>query len=223
MQAQSTCFKNYGYNIIMTVKRINIRTAELSDEKDLIEICHLTGDTTVDPYLLALRWCLDYLWHDTENCFVADDQDSGKVVGYILGTLDTKIQEQRMKDVMMPRIISYWRSLKPKTFSQWLKYLSLRKLGKPHHPMLIDHPAHLHINVHPDFQRDGLGSRLLAAYEENLINHTIRGYHLGVAGNNQVGISFYRKKGLTKIGQIPKTGKPIVIFFGKSFVSGNHC
>ena len=202
----------------MSAKRITIRPAELSDESDLIEICHLTGDTTVDPYLLALRWCLDYLWHDTENCFVAEDHHAGRVVGYILGTMDTIVQEERMKEVMIPKIIAYWRSFKPKTLKLWRKYLSLRVLGKPYPPMLIDYPAHLHINVHPDWQRSGIGSLLLAAYEDNLINHSVRGYHLGVAGNNEVGISFYRKKGLVKIGQIPKKGFPAVIWFGRKLV-----
>jgi ribosomal protein S18 acetylase RimI-like enzyme len=83
--------------------------------------------------------------------------------------------------------------------------------------MLIDYPAHLHINVHPEWQRSGIGSLLFAAYEENLVNHSVQGYHLGVAGNNEVGISFYRKKGLVKIGQIPKKGVPAVIWFGRKF------
>lgn len=202
----------------MEFHEITIRAARLSDEDDLIEICHLTGDISVDPYLLALRWCLDYLWHDTENCFIAEDQHAGRVVGYILGTLDTIVQEERMKEVMIPKIIAYWRSFKPKTLNRWRKFLSLRVLGKPYHPMLIDYPAHLHINVHPDWQRSGIGSLLLAAYEDNLINHSVQGYHLGVAGNNQVGISFYQKKGLVKIGQIPKKGIPAVIWFGRKLV-----
>lgn len=193
-----------------------IRTSQFSDEQDLIEICHLTGDTRIDPYLLALRWCLDYLWHDTENCFVAEDTESGKVIGYIVGTLDSRRQEQRLMDVMLPKIKAHWKTVRPKTLARWQNYLMIRSsLRNPDSALLADYPAHLHINVHPDHQGKRLGSRLLAAYEQNLIQKSVRGYHLGVGGDNQVGISFYKKRGLDYLGKIPGPKHPIVIYYGR--------
>ena len=195
---------------------ILIRASRLEDEEDLIEIGHLTGDTQIDPYLLALRYCLDYLWHDTHNCFVAEDPDAGKVVGYILGTLNTRQQEERLRRIMLPKFQAYWRKLKPKNFAQWRAYLLIRaSLWTPYPKMLSTYPAHLHINIHPNYQRNGLGSLLLEAYEQNLILNGVAGYHLGVYGNNQVGISFYEKKGLTRLRQLPGMGKPYVIFYGR--------
>ena len=196
------------------------RTCRLSDEDDLVEICHLTGDTRIDPYLLALRWCLDYLWHETETCFVAENLETGKVVGYIVGTRNTRQQEDRLVQVMKPRIIAYWRTLKPKTAAQWRGYLSiLTSFRNPARGLISEYPAHLHINVHPKYQRAGLGSQLLKIFEQHLIRNSIQGYHLGVSGENQLGIGFYQKQGMTRLGQFPQLGKPYVIFFGRQLES----
>ncbi|MBN2044966.1 MAG: GNAT family N-acetyltransferase [Anaerolineales bacterium] len=195
---------------------ISTRTSRPTDEQEIIEICHLTGDLKIDPYLLALRWCLDYLWHEPENCFVAERCDLEKVVGYIVGTLDTRQQEQRLLSIMLPKARDHWRKLSPKTFSQWRGYLNMRgSFRNTVGSLITEYPAHLHINVHPDFQRTGIGSRLFEAYENNLIQNSVKGYHLGVAGNNQTGISFYEKQGLSKLSQYPRFGKPSVIYYGR--------
>jgi ribosomal protein S18 acetylase RimI-like enzyme len=147
---------------------------------------------------------------------VVEDPDAGKVVGYILGTLDTRQQEARLKRIMLHKIQTYWRKLKPKNLTQFRAYLLIRaSLRTPYAEMLSTYPAHLHINIHPNYQRNGLGSLLLEAYEQNLIQKSVAGYHLGVYGKNQVGISFYEKKGLTRLRQLPRIGKPYVIFFGR--------
>jgi ribosomal protein S18 acetylase RimI-like enzyme len=195
---------------------IIIRASQLTDEPELIEICHLTGNPRVEPYLLALRWCLDYLWHDTENCFVAEDSQTGKVVGYIVGTLNTRQQEQRFIDLMLPKLNAHWRTIRPKTLKRWMDYLFIRSsLHHPYKRMVAEYPAHLHINIQPDYQRHGLGGRLFNAFEQNLIENGVTGYHLGVSGDNQVGISFYKKSGLKRLGKIPGFRHPMVIYYGR--------
>jgi ribosomal protein S18 acetylase RimI-like enzyme len=194
----------------------HIRTASPADEQEIINICHLTGDTNIDPYLLALRWCLDYLWHEPENCFVAANRDTGKIAGYIVGTLDSRWQEQRLTQVMLPRIKAHWRGLRPKTLALWRGYLTIRgSFRNPAGKIIAEYPAHLHINTHPDHQRAGIGGRLIQAYEQNLIQQSVKGYHLGVGGENQVGIAFYEKQGLSRLGHYPGFGKPSVIFYGR--------
>jgi ribosomal protein S18 acetylase RimI-like enzyme len=199
-----------------TPPSILIRTAQPADEPDLIEICHRTGNTRVDPYLFGLRWCLDYLWHDTDNCFVAVDQGNGQVVGYILGTLDSYVQVQRFKTLMVPKIKQYWKRMRSKTVFDFFFYLMIRYVNQDVLKSLFsEYPAHLHINLAPEYQRRGIGSQLLSAYEDNLRKNNVPGYHLGVGADNQVGIGFYRKMGLDQLQSVPKIGKPLAIAFGR--------
>jgi ribosomal protein S18 acetylase RimI-like enzyme len=200
----------------MTTTAVLIRTARLEDEPDLIEICHITGNTRVEPYLFGLRWCLDYLWHDTENCFVAVDLRTNEVVGYIIGTLDSVAQVKRFNAVMLPRIKRHFKHIRNKTIHDFSFYLTNRFINQGAlNESFAEYPAHLHINLLPEYQRGGIGGQLLSAYEDNLREKHIPGYHLGVAASNQGGISFYRKQGLDQLQNITKFGKPLALVFGR--------
>jgi ribosomal protein S18 acetylase RimI-like enzyme len=197
-----------------------IRACQPEDENRLLEICHITGDISIDRYLFGLRWCLYYLWFQSENSFVAVDSTSELVLGYILGALDTAVQEQHFQDVMVPKIKQYWQSIHPKSLKTWDGYIKLRlsetSIFKELYP---EYPAHLHINIDPAYQRRGLGHLLIQAYEDNLTQHNIPGYHLIVGADNQAGIAFYHKIGLTKLQKFPGVGKNIVLAFGKKLSS----
>lgn len=194
----------------------DIRPAQLVDEPEILEICHRTGDMRVDRTLFGLRWCLDYLWHDTENCFSAVELDTGRVVGYILGTLDSSAQAARFKQTMIPKIRTYWQDMPRRTIHDWRFYAFVRWFDREVFTQLYSHyPAHLHINLLPEHQRRGIGERLLGAYEDNLRDKQVPGYHLGVGADNQVGIGFYNKMELAQLDVFPKVGRPLVIAFGR--------
>lgn len=200
-----------------TPPAVTIRSLLPEDEDRLLEICYLTGTTSLDKYLFGLRWCLYYLWHQPENSFVAVDQRSGLVLGYILGALDTPQMEKHFRQVMVPLIRKSWRKTRHKTLTGWKDYLKLLASSNSglFKELYTEYPAHLHINIHPDHQRKGLGYQLIRVYEANLINKQVPGYHLLVGGDNQAGISFYRKIGLTELKKVPSVGKSLVIAFGK--------
>jgi ribosomal protein S18 acetylase RimI-like enzyme len=61
---------------------------------------------------------------------------------------------------------------------------------------LKEYPAHLHINILPGYQRQGIGHRLMKSFESNLKEKEVFGFHLEVSKNNKLGISFYEKYGL---------------------------
>ena len=198
---------------------LNIRTCTLQDEADIVDICHITGDTSIDKTLFALKWCLYYVWYETENCFVVEDTDRAKVVGYILGTLDTEKQTAAFDRIMLPKMKAHWRSMPHKTLKNRRDYLTLRAINTNSFSYLYaQYPAHLHINLHPDYQRQGLGHKLFTAYEDNLIQKGIPGYHLVVGGDNATGISFYKKLGLEELGDFTQLGKTLAIAYGKRFI-----
>jgi ribosomal protein S18 acetylase RimI-like enzyme len=199
--------------------QITIRSLRPEDEDRLLEICYLTGShTTADQYLFGLRWCLYYLWHQPDNSFAAVDGQSGLVLGYIFGALDTPSMEQHFRQVMVPKIKQQWKSTHPKTIRSWAGYLQLRLTEIPvFKDLYAEYPAHLHINIHPEHQRQGIGYQLIQAYEANLVKKHIPGCHLLVGADNQAGISFYRKLGLTALKKFPPFGPGLVIAFGKRF------
>jgi len=202
--------------MVATQTQIKVRTAKIEDQEAVIEICHQTGDIRVDPYLFGLRWCLDYLWHETENCFVAEDVAHQKVVGYILGALDSTVQAARLKEKVVPQAVAYWRQMEKRSWYDFRFLTFVRWFDREVFQNLYgEFPAHLHVNLAPEAQRRGIGSQLLAAYEGNLRSKGVPGYHLGVGAENQVGIGFYRKMGLTQLDVFPRYGKPMVIAFGR--------
>jgi len=46
------------------------------------------------------------------------------------------------------------------------------------------YPAHLHINVLPEYHGRGVGSQLIKRFEEYLVSLGVRGVHLGTSNHN---------------------------------------
>ncbi len=182
---------------------VKIQKLEKKDEDELINICFITGDpflkkTFPNPYLFSLFWCLYYAWYEQNNCFVAYDEQSKEVVGYILGTLNTEEQEKNFKQRIAPLIKQKMKELKIRSIlSRIVTYFVINKpLTKKRKRFLMEYPAHLHINILQKYQRQGIGHRLMNTFETNLRNKNISGFHLEVSAKNKLGISFYEKYGL---------------------------
>jgi ribosomal protein S18 acetylase RimI-like enzyme len=60
---------------------------------------------------------------------------------------------------------------------------------------LEKYPAHLHINLLPEFQRKGWGGKLMDAFFAEMRGLDVRGVHLGVLRQSKGSIRFYEKMG----------------------------
>jgi GNAT superfamily N-acetyltransferase len=81
-------------------------------------------------------------------------------------------------------------------------------------PELVDYPAHLHIDVLPDFQGQGHGRRLMAAFEAAVSVAGAAGLHLGMLTTNVKARAFYDRLGFVELpvpdaGPITYLGKPL--------------
>jgi len=182
---------------------IEIRKVEEEDEAALIDICFITGDPTLkqifhDKQLFGMFWCLYYVWFESENCFVAVDSETNKAIGYIFSTKDTVKQEEQFKIKMTQKIKAKRKELKLRTLrSRIYTYFIINKIHTRKRKTLYrNYPAHLHIDILPQYQRKGIGHRLMQTLEKHLKNNNIIGYHLEVGADNKLGISFYQKYGL---------------------------
>jgi ribosomal protein S18 acetylase RimI-like enzyme len=191
-------------------RRIGYRSFRPKDRKGLNVILYRTGflgeDLTGrnlfnDRRLFALVNTEAYLRYQPSNAFVAVDESDGRVVGYIIGTTDTVEQARIFKRRMYWRIalraflLSWW--LHPESFRHVLSWS--RDTADPSAPFFSDYPAHLHINILPEYQRLGIGARLIELFETRMRSQGVVGIHLGTSNRNVRAVPFYKKQGYAVI------------------------
>ncbi|MCX5711903.1 MAG: GNAT family N-acetyltransferase [Candidatus Omnitrophica bacterium] len=131
-----------------------------------------------DRQVLADMLTAYYLDYEPESVLVAEY--SGKVVGYLMGCVDT-LKSHRITDKnIMPVVIrkGLRRGLLLKIRTLRFAYFSLRSLirkefSRPDFNQ--DYPAHFHINISEGFRGKGAGHRLLEAFCAYLKGKNIKG------------------------------------------------
>ena len=146
------------------------------------------------------------------------DDGQGKAVGYILGVPDTKSFVHRYKDQYIP-----WLEQKgnqrgdPDKPADWERHMenALRFIAYSPDNMLHEdfpallqrYPAHLHIDILPEWQRHGFGRRLIDELCLNLQQHQVSGVHLIMAGANVDAGKFYARVGFRRFDLVLDDGK----------------
>jgi len=141
---------------------------------------------------LLTTYCDYYIDCEPHNCFVIADDDD-RAAGYIVGAEDYWAYYKRFSQDYAPRTKGLPLYNRVECLgAAWLPRFLMKK-----------YPAHLHINILPDYQRMGLGSQLMDALTTHLREKGISGVMLGVAADNQKGRNFYHKYGFKKLIRIP--------------------
>lgn len=197
-------------------ENIRFRALSADDTSAIIEICYRTGyygedltgtDRFNDKTLFAMLAALYYVKFEPENGFVAVDNESNRVAGYIIGTLDTVVQEKRFSRTMTWSIVlraitvTSWRY--PESFRTLLHFNRYMNRQSWLHEIHEKYRAHLHINILPEFQHRGIGSRLLERFEQHVSDCGVAGIHLSTSERNVSAIPFYRKCGYSIVAEEP--------------------
>ncbi len=182
----------------------SIRQARAEDEEALYQICLKTAkagvdasDVYSDPHYPGQVYVVPYARFEPDLAFVltCDEQ----VVGYAVATADTRQFETTLNEQWWPVLREAYANRQPqKPFDSKV----LNQINDPHvaDPMLVeDWPAHLHINLLPQVQSGGWGSKLISAVIEALKRKQVSGVHLGVSLQNEKVCNFYQKQGFTHI------------------------
>ncbi|WP_298460178.1 GNAT family N-acetyltransferase [uncultured Cellulomonas sp.] len=185
---------------------MSVRPARAADAATLESVCLLTGDAGqdathlyTDPALLAHVYLHPYLVLEPGLAFVAADGDH--VGGYVVGALDTADFERRCE-------AAWWPPLRDRyPLDRWAAQggADASVVRLIHHPpradpaVLVDHPSHLHVDLLPGWQGQGLGRRLLETLFDALAAGGSRGVHLVVARRNEPAVGFYRRMGLAEL------------------------
>lgn len=179
---------------------IEIRPACLADLPYVYKICTLTGlnggDATsslADPNMVGHYFAAPYLFHDIGCCFVAVQ---GQIpVGYILGSVSTERFTTWMEQEWLPSIRPYYpqgMALKSPLEQFLFRIIHGQAIFSS---ALSAYPSHLHIDLLPVAQRQGVGAKLIQVFISTLQQQGSTGLHLGVSRDNAGAIKFYQSQG----------------------------
>lgn len=139
--------------------------------------------------MMLTAFCNYYIEEEPEQCFVAVDGE--QVVGYILCTKDSNEWAERF----LRKYVSNLKEGSLKSFYQGTMESPIKYAER--------YPAHLHIDILPKYQRQGIGFQLMDALTAHLREQGVPAVMLSVAGDNEKGKNFYRKYGFQVLEETP--------------------
>jgi len=145
-----------------------------------------TFGSAVERAAFRYRWLGRYLEHDAGHAHLALNP-SGDIVGYVVGALDDPARTPRFAD------IGYFATF---------RHLTDR------------YPAHLHVNVAPQFRNRGVGADLIRLFIADARQAGSRGVHV-VTGASARNIPFYDGLGFAEVGRTGE-GAREVVFLARS-------
>ncbi|WP_456847436.1 GNAT family N-acetyltransferase [Cellulomonas sp. P5_C6] len=179
-----------------------IRPFHPSDLPSIYRICLLTGEvggdaTSLygDPDLLPHLYAGPYPIADPGLTFVVVDELG--LVGYIVATADTARFEQWLEQAWWPALRArYPRREDPRDGSEDHVLIErIHEWPRADEALFERFPAHMHIDLLPRAQGQGLGRRLVETLSAALRGRGVPGLYLGVDDRNQGAVAFYHRVG----------------------------
>lgn len=188
----------------------SIRNFREKDRENVRNICIATAPPSAvksekaRKYTLSM-YCDCYIDCYPEFCFVAADE-SDRAVGYILCAPDYEKYKNDFKKYMR-KIFSF-------SLTRGVTAFFESKISGSFRP---DFPAHMHIDILDEYQRMGIGTKLVDALREKLREECIPGVMLVVGSGNRKGRNFYKKYGFR---QLKNLGEGIAMGLDTDFSKG---
>lgn len=183
-----------------------IRPYRREDRPALDDICIRTahnGEDSrphyTDPTVFPDTFAAPYVHLEPELAFVLDD-GTGRAVGYIVGAADTVRFAKVFRAAWLPLVADRHPEpsgppATPDETIAWLLHHPERMIV----PELSGWPAHLHIDLLPDWQGRGRGRQLMRTLLEALRDGGVPAVHLVMATANKPARGFYDRMGFTEI------------------------
>ncbi len=141
-------------------------------------------DSLISQKFVLKTYCEYYIEQEPENTFVAADEND-KAIGYIYCAENYDRYEKVFYEKYLPQIKPMGEERYNDAIDSYASHKRFRE----------EFPAHLHIDVLPEFQRMGLGGKLLNALCEHLREKGIPGVMLTCYNQNEKGMGYYKKYG----------------------------
>lgn len=167
-----------------------IRPYESKDKEAVRYVC-LNCDGPCDmsenaQHFILSTYCDYFIEQEPQNCFVAADEND-KAVGYI---------------ICADNFDSFIEIFQKEYFTRISEKDTVNRVYASKSTLLQEkykdkYPAHFHIDILPEYQRMGLGQKLIHSLYKHLKEKNVRGVMLSVNAENEKGINFYKKCGFT--------------------------
>lgn len=205
---------------------ILVREYTSQDERAVEDITYRTGfnglDLTGRGYfddrrLFFLIFISYYTRYEPQHCFVAEDTHTRAVVGFVVGTEDTHAQERAFQKMLpwkvLPRVCLVTLLRYPRTMRTLARLArmgqEIQRRSQPAH-WLAEYPAHLHINVLPEYHSQGIGGQLIRRFEAHMRERRVKGVHLQTSNYNRKAIPFYQKMGFSIVEELELASHPVL-------------
>ncbi|MEU1038544.1 GNAT family N-acetyltransferase [Streptomyces sp. NPDC005907] len=197
-----------------------VRPYRSEDRAALEDICvrtaHNGGDSRPhyeDPGIFPTTFAVPYVELEPELAFVLDD-GRGEAVGYILGTADTVRFAAAFRDRWLPLVADrYPRPPEPASTPDEAMILLLHRPERMVVPEVAAYPAHLHIDLLPEWQGRGHGRALMRTLLLALRDRGVPAVHLAMVTSNRPARAFYDRLGFHEI-DVPDPGP--VTYLGRA-------
>lgn len=184
---------------------MQIRPYRPTDLAHVYDICVRTADAGGDARgqystddLMPDIFAAPYVHLEPEHAYVADD--GGRAVGYVLGTADSSRFAQRYRDEWIPRLGDKY--ARPPSLATTREEEMLALHFSPERMVVAElagFPAHLHIDVLPEWQGKGLGRRLIETLLDAFAADAVTGVHLVMVSSNVKARAFYDRLGFRQV------------------------
>jgi ribosomal protein S18 acetylase RimI-like enzyme len=191
----------------MSLESYRLRSATPEDLPALYHVCLKTGDAGKDathlqddPDILGEMFVGPYVMLEPDLAFTLEGPRGP--AGYVLGALDTKKFNRRLKSEWLPRLrklhadpggdAEHWQG------SDWVRHAV-------HNPfldipsVLEPYPSHVHIDLLAEARGHGIGRHLMQTIMEELARRQSPGLHLQVSPTNTAAQAFYRNLGFVPL------------------------
>ncbi len=139
-------------------------------------------------HLILTTYCDYFIEKEGHNCFVAVDEND-RAVGYILCAENY----DNFKKIFNKEYLTRFRK------TEVIFRITSRLSSFVQSVYKKEYPAHMHIDILPEYQRMGLGHKLVDALCEHLKSKGVKGVCLTMWSGNKKGGNFYKKYGFTLI------------------------
>jgi ribosomal protein S18 acetylase RimI-like enzyme len=182
-----------------------VRPYQPGDRDAVYDVCVRTGRASQDARglystddLIPDIYAGPYLMFEPDLAFVLDN--GRRAVGYVIGTADTQEFVRGYRERWLPLMRQRYQP--PPDPARTGEERQLANLFNPERmirPELAPYPAHLHINLLPDYQGGGFGRALVTRFLAAAAAHGAARAHLAVYTSNTAAQGFYTRLGWAQI------------------------